>query len=50
MRPSLFAQRPELSRFQTVNPNAQPLAAMSEAQRDAVLVTVAQHIATLVTQ
>lgn len=50
VRPSLFAQRPELSRFQTVNANAQPLAAMSEVQRDTALVALAQRIATLVTQ
>lgn len=50
VRPSLFAERPELRRFQTVNPDAQPLAAMSEVQRDTVLVALAQRIAALVAQ
>ncbi|HEU0087651.1 MAG TPA: DUF4062 domain-containing protein [Pseudonocardiaceae bacterium] len=50
VRPSLFTERPELNRFQTVNSNTQPLAAMSEVERDTVLVALAQRIVALVTQ
>jgi hypothetical protein len=50
VRPSLFAERPELSRFQTVNPDAVPLSAMTEVQRDAVLVALAKRISALVAQ
>ncbi|MGH3973171.1 MAG: toll/interleukin-1 receptor domain-containing protein [Pseudonocardiaceae bacterium] len=50
VRPSLFAERPELSRFQTVNPNAVPLTAMTEVERDTVLVALAKRIFALVAQ
>jgi uncharacterized protein DUF4062/TIR domain-containing protein len=44
VRPSLFGERPELSRFQTVNRDAVPLAAMTEVERDTVLVALAKRI------
>jgi hypothetical protein len=45
VRPSLFAQTPQLSRFQTVNPGAVPLASLTVDQRETILVELAKRIA-----
>ncbi|MGH3696419.1 MAG: DUF4062 domain-containing protein [Pseudonocardiaceae bacterium] len=50
VRPSLFTERPELNRFQTVNPDAVPLTDMTEVERDKVLVALAKRISALVAQ
>jgi hypothetical protein len=48
VHPSLFADTPELSRFQTVNPNAIPLAELSTADRETVLVALARQVGSLI--
>jgi hypothetical protein len=48
VQPSLFDRTPELSRFQTVNPNATPLANLKTSEREAVFVTLAKEIGALV--
>lgn len=50
LRPSLFQETPELSRFQAINPNVVPLSQLVEAEQDVVLVSLAKQIMALVKQ
>jgi hypothetical protein len=48
VQPSLFEDTPELNRFQTVNPNATPLAKMNNSDRETVLVKLAKEVGSLI--
>jgi hypothetical protein len=48
LRPSLFQETPELSRFHAVNPDGAPLSQLTEPQREDVLVSLARRIMALV--